>query len=220
MNRIAFYDMDKTITRKATFGPFILFVLKKYRPARFLVLPVMGLVTLGYALKLMSRSRLKEINLRLLLGPKFDTEEMAAIAGDYALWTPFLDKALEQIDADRKAGYRIVLATASYRFYAEAIAQSLRISDVIATDCEREGGMTILPKIAGENCYGEGKLRMMQAWLRGQGLERAEAQIRFYSDHVSDAPCLAWADEGYAVNAHSPLKILAARRGWTILDWK
>jgi HAD superfamily hydrolase (TIGR01490 family) len=219
MNRLALYDMDKTITRAATFGPFIAFVLTKHRPWRLWALPLMGLVTLGYALKLISRSRLKEINLRLLMGPRIDVRDMTGIAQGFAPTLDILPKAVAQIAADRSAGYRIVLASASYRFYVEAIARVLGIDDVIATDCVSDGAATLLPQIDGENCYAEGKMRMVQAWMDGQGAVRGAAHVRFYSDHVSDAPCLEWADEAFAVNAHAPLKALAAARGWTIWDW-
>jgi phosphoserine phosphatase len=44
--------------------------------------------------------------------------------------------------------------------------------------------------------------------------------VRAYSDHVSDAPLLEWADEPFAVNAHGPLRKLADMRGWPQLDWR
>jgi HAD superfamily hydrolase (TIGR01490 family) len=222
MNRIAIYDMDKTLTRKATFGPFIVFVLKNYRPRRFWVLPFMAIATLGYGLKLISRSKLKEINLRLLMGSRINAHEMAGIAEGFALNSPdvvLLRAAASQIVTDRAEGYRIVIASASYRFYVEALAQNWGIEDVIATDCEADNATSFYPRIQGENCYGEGKLRMVRAWLSAQGIERNMAHVRFYSDHVSDAPCLEWADEAFAVNAHPPLRALAEKLRWTILDW-
>ena len=50
-------------------------------------------------------------------------------------------------------------------------------------------------------------------------IDRAEAKIRFYSDHVSDACVLEWADEPFAVNASAKLRRLATERGWPLLDW-
>jgi phosphoserine phosphatase len=60
---------------------------------------------------------------------------------------------------------------------------------------------------------------MIEAWLAGQGVARGEAVVRFYSDHVSDAPTLEWADVGIAVHPHAPLRVLAAARGWAVEDW-
>ena len=126
--------------------------------------------------------------------------------------------ALAQIAADRAAGYRLVMATASYGFYAEAIATRLGFDAVIGTGVVRDRG-ALRAKIAGENCYGAAKLRMIEQWLAGQGIARADAVVRFYSDHVSDAPALEWADVGVAVNAHGPLRTMARERGWAVEDW-
>jgi phosphoserine phosphatase len=74
-------------------------------------------------------------------------------------------------------------------------------------------------KIAGENCYDAAKLRMIREWMAGEGIVRAESHIRAYSDHVSDAPMLEFADEAYAANPHPPLARLAQLRGWKRFDW-
>jgi HAD superfamily phosphoserine phosphatase-like hydrolase len=128
--------------------------------------------------------------------------------------------AREQIAADRAAGYRLVMATASYRFYASAIAERLGFDDVIATESEFDESGWLGAKMMGENVYGPAKLRAIEAWLTGRKIDRKQAHVRFYSDHVSDAPALEWADEAFAVNAHGPLKALAKKRGWTIVDWE
>ncbi len=222
MHRIAIYDMDKTITRRATFGPFIAFVIKHYRPWRAVFLPLMALATIGYALKLIDRARLKEINLRLLLGSRIATREAQVIAQAFAghmLATNTLSGALDRIDADRRAGCRIVLATASCQFYVDEIARLIGVTNVIATQCRPLDNAHFAPQIAGENCYGPAKLRMIEDWLSAQKIARNEAHIGFYSDHVSDAPCLEWADTAWATNPHAPLRKLAQERGWEIIDW-
>jgi phosphoserine phosphatase len=58
---------------------------------------------------------------------------------------------------------------------------------------------------------------MIEAWLAVEGLERAN--VRFYSDHASDAPVFEWADEAVAVNPHDRLRRLATARGWPVEDW-
>ena len=61
---------------------------------------------------------------------------------------------------------------------------------------------------------------MIEAWLAKERIAREDAHVRFYSDHVSDAPTLAWADEPFAVNPHAKLRALAVEKGWPILDWR
>ena len=69
-------------------------------------------------------------------------------------------------------------------------------------------------KIAGENCYGPAKLRMIADWVEASGLKGTHGHVRFYSDHVSDQPAFEWADEPVAVNPHGKLRRLAEQRGW------
>ena len=74
-------------------------------------------------------------------------------------------------------------------------------------------------RIAGENCYGPAKLRMIAEWVDKSGLKGVHGHVRFYSDHASDAPVFEWCDEPVAVNPHGRLRRLAKQRGWAIEDW-
>ncbi|MEQ1548519.1 MAG: HAD-IB family phosphatase [Chakrabartia sp.] len=221
MQGISIYDMDKTITGKATFGPFLAYAVPRYRPWRLILLPVLVIMILGYALKIVNRAQLKEINLRLLLGAVIDSAALKKLSSEFAvqtLKTNLLQGALARIEADRAEGRNIILATASYDFYVVEIARLLGIDDVIATKATRRGSFTV-PTIDGENCYGAAKLAMVEAWVVRNKIKRSETHIRFYSDHVSDAPCLIWADEAFATTPHAPLRTLARERGWTVFDW-
>lgn len=222
MNHLAVYDMDKTITYAPTWTRFLVTTARAEAPWRLGLLPLAGVASLGYTLRLIDRARLKEIAQRLLLGARLPdavavraAKRFAAVIAESGVYAG----ARAQIARDRAAGYRIIMATASYGFYAEAIAAELGFDAVIATGVVREDG-AIRARIAGENCYGPAKLRMIEAWLAGQGITRADSVVRFYSDHASDAPALEWADVGIAVNPHPPLRALAALRGWAVEDWE
>src|SRR3546814_15009170 len=88
--------------------------------------------------------------------------------------------ALDQIASDRAEGYTLVLATASYRLYVEAIAARLGFDAVIATDHLGQDLDYVRARIAGENCYDVAKLRMIQDWMAGKGVIRANSHIRAY----------------------------------------
>lgn len=221
MTTLSIFDMDKTITRAATFGPFLAYAVPRYKLWRALFAPLVVLTSLGFALKLLNRSQLKEINLALLMGRHIPAPALAKIARGFAGFTltrNSLAAALERIEQERAQGRQIVLATASYGFYVREIANLLGIADVIATSATDKGDV-VSPRIAGENCYGAAKLRMVESWMTKKGIRRADAHIRFFSDHISDAPCLDWADEAFATNPHAPLRKLAIARGWAVLDW-
>lgn len=223
MHRLAIYDMDKTITAQPTWTRFLIHAARMRAPWRLALLPAVGLAGIGYLLKLTDRAGLKRISQRLMLGRALAPEEMARMAeafADVELETGVLHGARARIAADRAAGYRLVMATASHHYYAAAIAHRLGFDAVIATNAERDAEGHILSGLEGENCYGPAKLRMVENWMQGQRLARADLHVRAYSDHVSDAPLLEWADEPFAVNAHGPLAALAQRKGWPVLDWR
>ena len=223
MNRLAIYDMDRTITRLPTFTSFLLHAARRRHPWRLLLAPFVGITVALYGLRLIDRARLKVWNQSLLVGPSIHPEELGPIAESFAEKTlrgNILTDARARIAADHAEGYRLIMATASYRLYAEAIARKLGFDATVATNTLAGLDTRVMAKIDGENCYGPAKLRMVTAWMHDAGISRDQAHIRFYSDHVSDSPAMEWADEAFAVNAHGPLRRLARARGWTILDWR
>ncbi len=223
MHNLAIYDMDKTITAAPTWTRFLVAAAKARAPWRLALFPAVGVAGIGYMLKLVDRSGLKQFSQRLLLGRALTSGEMTRVAEAFAeqeVTHGVLHGARERIAADRAAGYRIVMATASHGYYAAAIARRLGINDVIATEAKRDGQGRILSLIEGDNCYGPVKLHRIERWMAEQAIARSDAHIRAYSDHVSDAPMLDWADEGYAVNAHGPLRKLAGEKGWPLFDWR
>ena len=222
MTKLAIYDMDRTITRAGTYTPFLLHAAWRLAPWRLIFAPLVPLVMLAYVAKFITRARLKEVNQRLLLGRYLVPDRLKPVAASFAelVWsTNVLPGALRQIAADRAEGRRLVLATASYRLYVEAIAERLGFDDVIATNSVLGLDARIAAKIDGENCYGPAKLRMIIAWLEKQGIARGQAHVRFYSDHASDAPVMDWADEAVAANPSSRMRQLARRHGWQEVDW-
>jgi HAD superfamily phosphoserine phosphatase-like hydrolase len=222
MNRLAIYDMDRTITRLPTFTSFLLHAARRRHPWRLLLVPFVGITVALYGLRLIDRARLKVWNQSLLVGPSIHPEVLGPIAESFAEKTlrgNVLTDAKARIAADHAEGYQLIMATASYRLYAEAIARKLGFDATVATNTLAGLDTRVMAKIDGENCYGPAKLRMVTAWMHDAGISRDKAHIRFYSDHVSDSPAMEWADEAFAVNAHGPLRRLAKARGWTILDW-
>jgi len=217
---LAIYDMDRTVTRRATYTPFLLHCAWRLEPWRLLLLPLVVASMLAYVAKIIDRGRLKEINHRLLLGHKRSPNLLKPLIDGFARKTVANNVrpgAIKAIARDKAQGRRVVMATASYRLYAKAIADALGFDDCIGTNSIIGLDARVHAKIDGENCYGPAKLRMIEAWLGAEKLERAH--VRFYSDHASDAPVFDWADEPVAVNPHDRLKRLAETRGWPVEDW-
>ena len=217
---LAIYDMDRTLTRHATYTPFLLHCAVKRAPWRLLALPLVAGSMLLYLAKAIDRARLKEINHRLLLGREIHPAALAPLVTSFAevtMRSNIRPGARAAIARDKAEGRRVVMATASYRFYARGIADALGFDDTIGTDTILGLDQRVHAKIDGQNCYGPAKLAMIEAWLAREGIARGH--VRFYSDHASDAPVFEWADEAVAVNPHQRLRRMAGERGWTIENW-
>lgn len=222
MRELAIYDMDRTVTRTGTYTPFLIHAARMLAPWRLALAAFVPFTMAAYAGKLISRRRLKEWNQRLLLGgavPRAKLRPAVDSFADLICKTNVHPGALRQIAEDKAAGRRLVLATASYRFYVEPIAAKLGFDDVIATGSITGLDDIIRARIDGENNYGPAKLRLIEAWMEAEGIRREEVAVRFYSDHVSDWPALEWADTAIAVNPSKGLRRMAEKRGWQIVDW-
>lgn len=221
--RIAIYDMDKTVTRRATYNGFLMHMAWYKSPWRLALVLFLPFGLLLYAVKLWDRSQLKQFAQTLLVGRKVPRVQFARHLerhADLVLGKNVYQEAKWRIDAEKAEGYRHVIATASYRLYVDAIASRLGFEDVIATELATSDSGHVLARIDGHNCYDEAKLDRVKAWMAAEGLCREQCHIRAYSDHVSDAPLLSFADEAFATNPHPPLERLAREKGWQILDWR
>lgn len=222
MSDLAIYDMDRTVTRRATYTPFLIHCALRRAPWRLLFLPVVIASMLAYLARVIDRGRLKEINHWLLLGPAVHPADLKSLVEDFAKATVagnVRPGARLAIARDKAEGRRVIMATASYRLYAAAIADQLGFDDVIGTGSIIGLDERVRARIDGENCYGDAKLRMIAQWVERSGLLGRHGHVRFYSDHASDLPAFEWADEPVAVNPHRPLAKLAAERGWAVEYW-
>jgi HAD superfamily phosphoserine phosphatase-like hydrolase len=220
---LAIYDMDRTLTRRATYTPFLLHASLRLAPWRLILVPLVAATMISYLLGLVKRGRLKEINYRLLVGGGIAPERLAPVVESFAagqVRSNILPGALASVAADRAAGRRLVMATASYRLYAAEIARLLGFDDVIATETELDSRGRVIATIRGDNVYGDAKLAAIRVWMEREGMARDAVHIRFYSDHISDACLHHWSDEAVAANAHDRLVRLAETEGWEVADWR
>ncbi|MCR9178847.1 MAG: HAD-IB family hydrolase [Erythrobacteraceae bacterium] len=200
--RIILYDLDRTITVRPTFTPFLVHMAVRQGGWRLIGLPFWILAMIGYKVRLYGRRPLKTVGLTVLVGrtvrnarlqPAIDAFVSKQIARNIR------PGALRQIRQDRAAGAVPVIVTAAPEIYAESIARLLGIDSCIATRHQRSGNGDLLAGIAGENNYGEEKVRRVKAWLAETGFDRGDCELIAYTDHPSDAPILQFADEGILV---------------------
>ena len=220
--RVAIYDLDRTVLRKPTFTLFLLWAGWRQAPWRLLLLPALAILMIGYALRLYGRNRFKPAAIRLMLGANIAPARAEKLAADFAAWRVPGDVppgAAACIARDRAQGYRLLMATAAPEFYAGAIADALGFDAIVASRHQRDAAGNWLPRLDGPNCYGDEKARRVAEWLAAN-TAAATAHIRAYSDHASDAPTFALANESWLVGRGEKFDRLAARHGWHVADFE
>lgn len=211
--RIAIYDLDGTLLSGSTFTPFLVFAAGRLAPWRLGLLPVWAGLMIAHKLGLLDRTTLKHRGMRLMLGrPRAERVVEAAGAFARARLGRLYPGARRMLARDADEGRMQVIATAAYSLYAELIADGLGIEHLVATCWSAEGAPS-------PNCYGPEKLSRVEAWLAEQGIERAQAEVRFVSDSFADAPMLDWADEAWFVTANRRAAKRAEARGWRAVDF-
>lgn len=220
--RIAVYDLDRTLLRTPTFTLFLIRAGAWRARWRAVLTPLLLLLLAGHALGFYGRDRMKPMAIRLMLGARVPGADMTALAARFAAERVPADVppgAARAAARDRAEGYRLLMATAAPEFYAGAIAEALGFDGVVATRHHRDADGAWRPAIDGTNCYGAEKARRVGEWLAAQGGGGAH-HVRAYSDHASDAPLFALADEAFAVGRGGRIARAARKHGWRLVDFE
>ncbi len=221
MQQIAIYDLDRTIVKTPTFTAFLIFSARREGRSLTWRVPLWVAALIGYKLKLYGRKSLKQYGLKLFVGEAllhFRMEELSSGFAASVVPSDVQPGASAAMKRDRGDARRMVIASAAPEFYVREIARLLDFHDFVATRHVQKDGK-VSHKIDGENCYGDEKLARVERWMSDQGLRRDECAIVAYSDHMSDAVLLDWADEGIFVTDKTAMADKARSRGWRVSDF-
>ena len=216
MSGIAIFDLDRTLTRRGCFTPFILYVAMK-KPRRFLSFHRILLAAICNVVGFYRRDEIKLLMWREVLAG-LPREEAKTFGNSFAkVWiqNELRRQTKKNIKKHQEAGDRLILATAAMDIIADPIGRALGFDDIISTRTVWTEEGHISGSFDGRNCYGEEKLRRLKLTLG----DLAPSKTFAYSDHITDLPILLWAENGIAVNPHRPLRDAAGRHGLRIEDW-
>lgn len=213
----AIFDLDKTITQQGTWSRFVRYATGG--GLRFWgKLPINGFQAIKYKAGFEDRASVKVCSIDLYLAGQ-DRAALQAKADDFVrrdIEQGLRKEARSVIEAHRAAGDRLVIASAAVDLICDAMARELGFDGVICTKLNWGADGRLQSGLDGENCYGEEKLRRVEAFFEGT---RPPGPIVFYSDHHTDLPCLNWADRGVAVNPSNKLRRFAPQNNIEIVDW-
>jgi HAD superfamily phosphoserine phosphatase-like hydrolase len=219
MQRMAIYDLDRTVTVRPTYTLFLFATAWRLAPFRFLLAPLLGPIWVAHKLGLYSRDRLKSLMWATMLGPVHPSrlDDAVAAFAQRMLAGNIRPGARTQLARDRADGAMLVLATAAHELYAAPIAEALGFDAVVATRMQARADGRIGPHLHGANVYGMSKLDALLHFQRDR--EAPPVPMAFYSDSSTDLPVFDWVDRAVAVNPSRRLERLALDRGWPIVDW-
>lgn len=213
--RLAVFDLDGTLTRADTFGPWVLGLLARH-PLRALRLPLLIIPSLGYLLGITGRGGLKGAILRLLFrGLRRETiEQWTAQYVQLVVPARMFTEALAALRAHQAAGDRVVLLSASPDLYVPRIGAELGVHETVCTQV-RWQGERVDGRLAGENRRGEEKLRVLERLRQAY----PALPVIAYGNSESDLPHMFLCEQAVYVNAGPALSDRLAARGFRCVNW-
>jgi phosphatidylglycerophosphatase C len=208
---LAVFDLDGTLTRRNTFGPYLLGMLVR-RPWRLVRLPAALPAAVGFGLGLYGHGALKGALMRAALGgiARADLARWSErFATRWAAHETFAS-ARAAIQAHARAGDHLVLMSASPDLYVVAIGRALGFREITCTGVRWDGD-----RLSTANCRGEEKVRRLRH-LREQVPGPASA----YGNSITDIAHLALVEHGVLVNGTRGARRIARRMGLTCERWR
>jgi phosphatidylglycerophosphatase C len=194
---LAVFDLDGTITRRETFGPFLWGFLWR-RPWRLLRVPLVLPAAAGFALH-RDRGALKGALIHAMLGGVQRaslgrwTERFVAELLTDGLYA----EALAAIAMHRARGDRLLLMSASTDLYVPHIGRALGFDEIICTEVRWRADGRLDGRLASANCRGEEKRRCLAALIARD----APGRVYAYGDSRADLAHMQLVQEAYLVNA-------------------
>ncbi len=213
--RVAFFDVDHTITRKSTARRYAVHAAKSgFFPFRTLLsIPVHYL---SYRFGNM-KTNLFTREFDFLRGISYDDMvRLARETFDLYIKADIYQGAEALIRRLKEEGQEIVLATSSIEVIIRPLAEYLKVSHTIASRLEFVNGVSTGRFLEYPN-FGEEKKQRVLEFLEKQGISLEDSS--FYSDSKHDRPLLESAGKAVAVHPDRTLKRIARQMGWEIINF-
>lgn len=128
-------------------------------------------------------------------------------------------QALSLVQKHQAAGDAVVIVTATNEFITRPIADAFGVPELIAINLVRDPvSQWFTGEIDGTPSFREGKVVRVEAWLAARGLSWGQVDMTFYTDSINDLPLLEQVAHPVATNPDEPLRAIALKRGWRILE--
>jgi HAD superfamily hydrolase (TIGR01490 family) len=126
-------------------------------------------------------------------------------------------EAWRLVEAHRRAGHTIVLASSATRFQVEPAARAMGVEHVLVTPVEMEDGICT-GRPAGPPLWRDGKAAAVRVFASGHGVDLARSYA--YSNGDEDVPFLQAVGRPRALNPGRELAAEAVERGWSVARFR
>jgi HAD superfamily hydrolase (TIGR01490 family) len=205
---LAVFDLDGTITRFDTLGPYLTRCLAR-RPWRALRLALVLPALARYCID-RDRGALKGAVLHAALGG-LSRRWLATRTARFVAWLQrrgLFREALAAIQVHRDRGDALVLMSASVDLYVPQVGQALGFGQTICSTVLWRADGRLEGHLQGPNCRGEEKRRRLETLVERERPSRLYA----YGNSASDVPHLLLAQEGFLVNGPRRLEAASLHR--------
>jgi phosphatidylglycerophosphatase C len=213
--RLAVFDLDGTLTRRDTFGPFLQACLARW-PLRAARVPLLLGSLAAFAGGTHDRGAFKGGVMHALLGG-LDRDALGEAAQAHArdvVRRGLHVEAMEVLAAHRAAGDRLVLMSASPDLYVPLVGRELGFDEVHCTEV-RWNGERLDGRLAGANCRDIEKSRRLAA-LRERHPGMA---VIGYGNSGADLDHLRRCESAVYVNAPSRDRAGLEAMGLRLVQW-
>jgi phosphatidylglycerophosphatase C len=203
---LAVFDLDGTITRRDSFGPFLWGYLWR-RPWRLARAPLAFPAAARFLLD-RDRGALKGTIIHALLGGA-KRASIARWAERYVaelLAVGLYAEALAAIAMHRNRGDRLLLMSASTDLYIPLIGRALGFDEIICTEVRWRSDDRLDGRLSSANCRGEEKRRCLAAVIARD----APGRLYAYGDSRADLLHMQLVQEAYLINAPPQLAAIEA----------
>jgi HAD superfamily hydrolase (TIGR01490 family) len=121
---------------------------------------------------------------------------------------------LELLEAHRRRGHTLAIASSALPFQVQPVARDLAIDHVLCTQLETVGGL-YTGRIAGPVLWGSGKAKAVRAFAGREGIDLTQSYA--YGNGDEDVEFLETVGNPRAVNPGPQLRAAAEREGWPIV---
>jgi phosphatidylglycerophosphatase C len=214
--RLALFDLDGTLTRRDTFGPFVLGLLWR-RPGRWPRVPLLLVPLLGYLFRRLDRGGLKGAVLHLLFAglPRTVIEAWARCFAARTMRRAMHAEGVAVLKAHLAAGDHVVVLSASPDLYVPLLARELGAHEVHCTAI-RWQGERLDGRLAGPNRRDAEKVRVLEA-LRAA---HPGLPVIAYGNSGADLVHMRRCEEAVYVNAGPALAARLAAEGLRCVRWR